>query len=100
MQRIKNDGSTLIAKDSTQGTVTVDGTSRSWDGTTGAGAQYYQVQVRAAEGAYINFETTAVNTNFVVDDKFTDLYTSAQFAKMEFLRHTSSGTVVFQGFDA
>jgi len=96
--RIENDSSNLIAVGN-QGSLTIAGSAVSWTGSEEG--QFFQIQVKADDGAYISFDSTAAtSSDFQVENLFSDLYTRAQFAKMSFLDVNADGSVIYQGFNA
>ncbi len=96
--RIENDSSNLISVGS-QGSLTIAGTAAQWSGSEDG--QFFQIQVKADDGAYISFDDTdATSSDFQVENLFSDLYTRAQFAKMSFLDVNADGSVIYQGFNA
>ncbi len=97
--RIENDSSNLIAVGS-KDSLTIAGSAAQWDGNDEG--QFFQVQVKADDGAYIRFDGggDATSADFQVENLFSDLYCRAQFAKMSFLDVDTDGTVIYQGFNA
>jgi hypothetical protein len=97
--RIENDSSNLIAVGN-QGSLSIAGSAVSWSGSEEG--QFFQIQVKAADGAYISFDGAedATSSDFQVENLFSDLYSRAQFAKMSFLDVNADGSVIYQGFNA
>jgi hypothetical protein len=63
--------------------------------------EYIQIQVKAADGAYISFDgTDAASTDFQVEDLFTAVWPRETFRVAKFLDVTADGTVIYQGFTA
>lgn len=99
---IKNDASTLVPI-GTQGSLTIAGTADSWDASDDPDCdfEFIQLQVKAADGAYISFDgSAATSSDFQVDDLFTAVWPRATFRKASFLDVSTDGTVVYQGFTA
>ena len=101
-QLIKNDASNLVPV-GTQGSLTIAGSAVSWDGSDDPETdfKFVQLQVKAADGAYISFDgTNAESSDFQVDDLFTAVWPRATFLAASFLDVSTDGTVVYQGFTA
>lgn len=107
-KQIRNDASSWQAKGLAT-SMTIDGTNNEVATELGAtaladlNAEYFQIQVvGCTEGAYFSLDgvdPTSGTTRFLVDDKFSEVWSRATLNTSRWAQHTTAGNLVIQGVE-